>query len=196
MRDNRRRNNEEESKQNDPWTSNSDLFMAVAVIFLIMFVFSILQSGASQLAVQQEKKEAQEYLLGKVDQESKTKTSKNLEEAKKDLKEMIQKKEILDISLKQIGEITKALEHREESIEELYKQQIENEALIKQSQEIIESQKDQLNTKETQITQKETKIKDISKTIEELQKELKEQLEQKKKLDQQLTQTAQEKTKS
>ena len=67
---------DEEQQKSDPWTSNSDLFMAMAVIFLIMFVFSILQSGASQLAVQQEKAEAQDYLLGKLSKKIRKKIRK------------------------------------------------------------------------------------------------------------------------
>ena len=64
---NQRREQEQTSgSENNAWTSYSDLFMAVAVVFLIMFVFSILASSASTFKIKQEKQEAEKYWMDKI----------------------------------------------------------------------------------------------------------------------------------
>ena len=72
---NQRREQEENSgSENNAWTSYSDLFMAVAVVFLIMFVFSILASSASTFKIKKEKIEAEKYWMDKIP-DHKTKNS-------------------------------------------------------------------------------------------------------------------------
>ena len=48
------------------WTSYSDLFTAVAIIFLVMFVFALLRTSVMSLKTVQEQKNQKEYYEGKI----------------------------------------------------------------------------------------------------------------------------------
>ena len=48
------------------WTSYSDLFSGLSVIFLVMFFFATLRLGVEQMKNANDTKKAQEYLSGKV----------------------------------------------------------------------------------------------------------------------------------
>ncbi|MBT3585770.1 MAG: hypothetical protein HN509_12770, partial [Halobacteriovoraceae bacterium] len=48
------------------WTSYSDMFTTMAVIFLVMFVFALLRSGVSTVTAVKQKKNQEEILKGKI----------------------------------------------------------------------------------------------------------------------------------
>ncbi len=176
------------------WTANSDLFMGIAILFLIMFVFALLSSGASQIAVQKEKMEAQKYLLGQIPEAQKDQTAKEMEQANLDLKEMAEKREILKLSLAQIGQMAEAMENREKSISNLYNRQNENEAVIKRSQDLL-TQKDQELAIKAQIVsssqaQREKLINELATREQALQKLTQDLNEAKSKNSQQQVQKA------
>ena len=52
------------------WTSYSDLFTAVAIIFLVMFVFALLRTSVMSLKAIKETKEQKEYYEGKVSEKT------------------------------------------------------------------------------------------------------------------------------
>lgn len=128
------------------WTANSDLFMGIAILFLIMFVFALLSSGASQIAVQKEKIDAQKYLLAQIPESQKSKTAQEMEDAASDLKEMAAKRELLQMSLSQLAQLAESMERRESSINQLYARQNENEAVIKRSQDMLAERESQLKS--------------------------------------------------
>ena len=58
------------------WTSYSDLFTAVAIIFLVMFVFALLRTSVMSLKAIKETKEQKEYYEGKVSEKTEKKMRK------------------------------------------------------------------------------------------------------------------------
>ncbi len=56
----------QEKDDGSVWTSYSDMFTTMAIIFLVMFVFALLRSGVATLEAVKEKKESKEQLEGKV----------------------------------------------------------------------------------------------------------------------------------
>lgn len=163
-------------KDNNGWTANSDLFMAVAIVFLIMFVFALLASGASQIALQKEKIEAEKHLLGKLPDADKKQTEKQMAMAAKDIQDISQKKEFLKTSLLELAQMAETLESREESLKSFYETQNKNIAKIEQSRELIEkqaeqlkSQKESLNLTQEQLQKIETQAADKQERLGKIQ---------------------------
>ncbi|RZA25094.1 MAG: hypothetical protein EOP10_07890 [Proteobacteria bacterium] len=169
----KRREKDLAPRENTAWTTNSDLFMAIAVIFLVMFVYALLSSGASQISTQQEKIEAQKYLLGQIPESDKTKTAAEMEEAAKDLQEMAQKRKILEISLSEMAKIATAMDKREATIKNLFERQNQNQGLIERSQAIIAEKEKELNERGSEVASIQFKAKSLTSDLVQTQKQMK-----------------------
>ena len=91
------------------WTSYSDLFTAVAIIFLVMFVFALLRTSVMSLKAMKETKEQKEYYEGKVSK----KTQKENEDRKKRLKlavnEMKSFDDVISKKMQEINQFSKKM---------------------------------------------------------------------------------------
>ncbi|HYX38719.1 MAG TPA: hypothetical protein VE954_36910 [Oligoflexus sp.] len=168
----KRQGREVKSHEGTTWTTNSDLFMSIAIIFLIMFVFALLSSGATQLSVQQEKMDAQKYLLGKIPESDKVKTVQEMDDVAKDIQQMAEKREMIKTSLTQLAQLAQSIEGREDSIKKLYDRQNKNQALLKQSQEIIALKEKVILEKDQQITATQIQMKQMEKSLSLNKKDL------------------------
>ena len=160
------------SKESSGWTANSDLFMAIAIVFLMMFIFALLSSGASQIALQKDKIEAQKHLLGKLPESDKLNTQKQMEMAAKDIKDISQKREMLKESLTQLAQMAETLDSREQSLKNFYESQNKNIAKIEQSRETIEKQAEELTVQKKSLQLTQAQLNKIEKEAAENQEKL------------------------
>ena len=105
------------------WTSYSDLFTAVAIIFLVMFVFALLRTSVMSLKAMKETKEQKEYYEGKVSE----KTRKENEERKSRLKlavnEMKDFDDVISKKMQELNKFSKKMASHKVDIEKLLKDQ-------------------------------------------------------------------------
>lgn len=159
-------------QENSGWTANSDLFMAIAIVFLIMFVFALLASGASQIALQKDKLEAQKHLLGKLPEADKIKTEKQMAMAAKDLQDISQKREMLKMSLTQLAQMAETLESRESTLKNFYETQNTNIAKIEQSRETIEKQVEELEEQKRSLKATQSQLQQVEREAAEKHKKM------------------------
>lgn len=91
MKIRRDRKKREKGAEGSAWTSYSDLFMAIAVVFLILFVFAMLNSGVTQLNVAVERKEQEKFLKGLVPEEVLKQNKEEMDSLKEDIEEVEEK---------------------------------------------------------------------------------------------------------
>jgi len=144
--------------------------MAIAIIFLIMFVFALLSSGASQISAHQEKAEAQKFLLGQIPESDVTKTAEEMDQAAKDLQDMASKRQILQVSLGELAKMAASIENREDSIKKLFERQNKNQALIQKSQQIIAEKEQELDTRTKEVASTQFRARSLESDIEQKQK--------------------------
>ena len=137
----RRESDKNSGAENNAWTSYSDLFMAVAVVFLIMFVFSILASSASNFQIEQEKKEAEKYWLDKIPDHKTKKITEAKKKTKDNIKSMQRKRQLLEVSLAQISQIAKTLQENQGATEKLYETQLKQEEQLDEANKLIQQKR-------------------------------------------------------
>ena len=108
-------------------------FMAVAVVFLIMFVFSILASSASTFKIKQEKQEAEKYWMDKIPDHKTKKITEAKKKTKDNIKNMQRKRQLLEVSLAQISQIAKTLQENQGATEKLYETQLKQEEQLEEA---------------------------------------------------------------
>ena len=117
------------------WTSYSDMFTTMAVIFLVMFVFAILRSGVSTLTMVKNKKEQQEKLKGKIPEAVVQENKKKKEKLQESIQEMDQFNQVINEKLAQINTFSQKMMEHQTSIKHLLKDQEEKEAIVKNLRE-------------------------------------------------------------
>ena len=82
------------------WTSYSDLFTTVAVIFLVLFVFALIKAGVSTMQTVVAKREHEKELQGKVTEKNKKETDKKVNEMEKSISEIADYEDFIDQKMK------------------------------------------------------------------------------------------------
>ena len=106
---------DDEEQQSKPegdsvWTSYSDLFMTVAVLFLILFVFSILQSGIVSRHSQMERDEILKYAEGVVPPDVEKASGKQFEKIEDSMEVMSDQKKALVQALANLKQFAQSIE--------------------------------------------------------------------------------------
>src|SRR5438046_2501815 len=91
------------------WTSYADLFMTVAIIFLVMFVYAMLSAGVNQLRNTVEKQQQLEYQMGKIPEPILKKNQEDMAAVKTSAEEIAQKRKVLAASLQDIMKLSETL---------------------------------------------------------------------------------------
>jgi chromosome segregation ATPase len=162
------------------WTSYSDLFTTVAVIFLVMFVFALIKAGVSKMETVVTKRKHESELKGKITKEVKKKTQKNITKVDKSLKDIEQYENLIDDKMKQMNSFVKNLQNNKKVMKEIIKDQTRKEAQLvvvaKQLSKVEVNYKKSETINKKLNTDLAAKIKKVSE-LDVLQKKLQKQLE-------------------
>ena len=106
----KRHDEEDRTTEDNTWTSNSDLFMAIAVVFLIMFVFSLLTTGVKNTQTFMEKKADKEYRLAKIPEAVKDQNQRDIASFEKSIQTIQEKNKKIQDSMSQMTSLANAIE--------------------------------------------------------------------------------------
>ena len=112
----------EEEKNEDSggvWTSYSDLFMSVSIVFIVMFIFSILQSSISIVRSKEAQKETEKYAESLVPESVREKNENDRLKAQNTLNDLDTNSEEVKLSLKKLSELTESITKRQDFINKL-----------------------------------------------------------------------------
>ena len=153
------------------WTSFSDLFTSLAVIFLILFVFALLKFSVTTIESVKAKKEQEEYLEGKVTEKMKTKVEKKRDQLQSSLSEIKKHQEELAKRTQQINQLVEGLDGHKDIVSDLLKDQSKKDAALAHMREQTLKQKDLTRQAQEMREEIEKQLAENQKTIEKLKQE-------------------------
>jgi predicted nucleic acid-binding Zn-ribbon protein len=168
------------------WTSYSDLFTTVAIIFLVMFVFALIKAGVSTVQTVQQKKIHEQELKGKIDPSLKKKTDQKIADVEKTIDDMKNYDEIISQKVQDLTDFAKKMQLNKQVMHDILEDQKRKDAILQNVQEkLVEKEKSaqelvlQKNNLENQINQTEEMLQQLAqekevnhKKIAELSQEL------------------------
>lgn len=146
------------------WTSYSDMFTTMAIIFLVMFVFALLRSGVSTLSALQEKKEKEEFIKGKISQKEIERDMKVMQSLEKEITEMDDFNQIIDAKITQINQFSKKMKQHKELVKKSLEKQNKTHVALLNARKVIKEH-------ESKIVEQTTGIKKLNSTVKNLKKE-------------------------
>ncbi len=177
-------NKDENKDDGSVWTSYSDMFTTMAIIFLVMFVFALLRSGIATLSSVKQKKETEEYLKGKIPEDVKKKTAQKKEALKKSINEMQSYENLINQKMVELNQFSKKMKSHQKVIKSLLTQQDKNTAVMARMKEQaiaknekVESVQKELKELNSQYNQK---SKELSQSVVKKEALIKEKIELKK----------------
>lgn len=163
-------NDENESKEDGSvWTSYSDLFTTMAIIFLVMFVFALLRSGVKGVKVAKEMQAQKEYLEGKVPVSVTKENSKRKSKLDQSIEEMDEFNDLISKKMQDLNTFSKKMKKHKVVIKELLKDQANKEAVLAVMKEKSAEQKEKVKLSDESVKVMETELK---KKVEDLDKSI------------------------
>ncbi|OUR95343.1 hypothetical protein A9Q84_16020 [Halobacteriovorax marinus] len=140
------------------WTSYSDMFTTMAIIFLVLFVFALLRSGVSTLTAIKEKKEKEAFIQGSISKKNKNENNKILVNMQNEINDMQEFSKVIDDKMKKINKFAKKMKkHKTLVAKSLNKQTLAQVALnstqknLTKKNEIVDRQSKELKKLNTHI---------------------------------------------
>ena len=124
---------EEERSEKDSgsvWTSYSDLFMAIAVVFLIMFVFSILAAGLQKAQIVSERENEKNYQMGKIPAKVKDKNQQDMQEIIDSIAKINKRKSQMKKNLEEISQFSEYLDERKQALIRIKEENLKNISML------------------------------------------------------------------
>ncbi len=158
---------DEEKKEDSGsvWTSYSDLFMSVSIVFIVMFIFSILQSSVSIMKSENAKDEKEKYAEGLVPEKVQKENKLNREKAKETLIDLKSNSKEVKESLENLTELTKNITERQSFINKILDDQVEKSSMLALAQKKIEKNRESIENKEIQIKDLNGEISDLGEQL-------------------------------
>ncbi|MBI3542614.1 MAG: OmpA family protein, partial [Deltaproteobacteria bacterium] len=151
------------------WTSYSDLFVGMSVIFLVLFFFATLRAGVLQMQNAMNKKEHEETLKGNISKDAEERSRSRTETVKNTLTDIQKKKE-------ELSDLAKNLEAQQNVFTDVIKEQEERTAQLKvaydNNQKLDTQVKDLSNLKDrlqTGLREKDDAISSLTIKMQELE---------------------------
>lgn len=162
---------EERKDDGSIWSSYSDMFTTVAVVFLVMFVFAMIKVGVKSLQQAQQKKKHEEQMQGMVTKEQKIKEMKAKNKIEQSINEVTDYKNVINQKMVELSKFVEKLEQNKKVMQDMVKDQIKKESIV----EKVGQQLDKEKYKSSKISRENTKLKkEINEKAEELKKRLEE----------------------
>jgi predicted nucleic acid-binding Zn-ribbon protein len=125
------------------WTSYSDMFTSVAIIFLVMFIFAMIKLGVSSLERVAEQKKHQKEMEGLVSKREQKREKENIEKVTKTIEEVSEYKEIIDKKVIELNQFVKKLQQNKKTMQEIIKAQKKKSAMVvSMRKKLVENQEE------------------------------------------------------
>ncbi|MBL6988269.1 MAG: OmpA family protein [Bacteriovoracaceae bacterium] len=144
------------------WTSYSDMFTTMAIIFLVMFIFALLQSGVKMASSVKRVEEQKKMLVGQTPKKVVKKNELVKKKLKKSINEIEKVSETITSKLEDLKSLSEKLHNQKNNIHHILKDQG-----VKEAQLAILKQKNKEH--EHTIATKELEIEDIKQVHEQLE---------------------------
>lgn len=126
------------------WTSYSDLFTTVAVIFLVMFVFALIKAGVSKMQTVVAKRNHEQELKGAITKKSKKETEQKLNKVNKTITDIANYENLIDQKMKDMNKFVSSLQENKKVLNELIKDQQRKETQLFKASELIQQQENEI----------------------------------------------------
>lgn len=161
------RNDDDQNKDDGSvWTSYSDLFTTVAIIFLVMFVFALIKAGVSTVQTVAQKHAHEEELRGKIPKELKEKNKKRIEKLSESINEMKDYEDIITKKVQEMNSFAKKLQKNKVVLNKLIEDQTRKDVILDNVRKELLAKEDKLQKElankkrlKQDITQKEEEIR-------------------------------------
>ena len=165
---------QDENKQDDSsvWSSYSDLFTNVAIIFLVMFVFALVKSGVTKIEQVQMKKRHENELKGKMSAKDVEKSKSRITKIEKTVEEMKNYESIIDNKVAELNNFAKKLHQNKDLLKEVIASQSRQDSLMKMAEEKLEIEKKQHYEKQVALEAAKLKIDMLNEEIEKAKVEV------------------------
>jgi len=116
---------QDDDKQDESsvWTSYSDLFTTVAVIFLVMFVFALIKAGISRMETVVEKRAHEAELRGEITKKNKNQTDQKVAKVNESLEQMKKYENLVNQKMLEMNRFVKKLQSNRVLMKDLLKDQ-------------------------------------------------------------------------
>ena len=139
-----RKHKNKKSDEGQVWSSYSDLFTTVAIIFLTMFVFAMVKVGVTTMEKIAQKKAHEKELQGKISKKAKEKNDQKKEIIKDSLESVAKHKDIINQKVLELNDLVKNLSKNEEVMNDLLKDSQKKEAILEQLNKTLSEKKREL----------------------------------------------------
>ncbi|MBI2518952.1 MAG: hypothetical protein HYV97_00980 [Bdellovibrio sp.] len=175
-----------EKEDGSVWTSYSDMFTTMAVIFLVMFVFALLRSGINTLQTVQQKKEHEEFVKGQVPDKVIKENDKRRQKLEQSVQEMQQYQDIITTKMVELNQFSKKMQDHRQVVEKLLKDQETKEVVIKNLNVTLAKKDQEFHSTLALVRQMEQERKQNEREMKEIQVAMKKVQDARTKLEQEL----------
>ncbi len=164
------------------WSSYSDLFTNVAIIFLVMFVFALFKSGVNSIKQIQTEKKHKDELKGKLSEKEKSENKQRIDIIAQKMDEMKEYEDVIDSKVQELNNYAKKMQENKEVLKKVIESQLKQDSLLKIAEEKLKQEEDLKKEKELALEEAKTRIALLNEelertTSEALQKENKIQIQ-------------------
>jgi chromosome segregation ATPase len=165
---------EEDNKQDDSsvWSSYSDLFTNVAVIFLVMFVFALVKSGVNKIEQVKMKKTHESELQGKMSKNDIEKSKTRISKIEKTVEEMKAYETIIDTKVTELNTYAKKLQENKKILKDVIEAQSRQDSIMKMADEKLEAEKKQNYEKQVALEEAKLMIDLLNQEVAKAQSEV------------------------
>ena len=159
------------------WTSFSDLFTSLAIIFLILFVVSLLKLSLSRFEAAKSSQEHQEFLEGRISKSQEELQAKRDARIQGSFKELTRFKYQIHVRSQELNQMMEGLISHQKALDQLLVEQRHKDKvmsnfnnMIEKKNKIIERQKNSLSKGHSKYLKTEIKLTEVSKKLDQEKK--------------------------
>jgi hypothetical protein len=153
--------NEDKNHESDStvWTSYSDLFTNVAIIFLVMFVFALVKATVSQFRTVQSQIQHSNELKAKLSEADINQGKERIAKVEKTVSEMVQYEHVIDAKVLELNEYAKKLQSNKQVLKDIIESQAKQDAMMNSAHEQLKLEQNQRKQKEIALEKAQKQIK-------------------------------------
>lgn len=155
--------NQNQHSEDNVWTSYSDMFTTMAIIFLVMFVFALIKAGVSTVTVNQVKQNHKKELEGKMTPQMKAKQLKDRQVLSKSIQQMDKYEEKVNQKIQELTKFVSGMKSNKFLVKKVIDQSVQKDLAL-------EKINTELNKRKKLIAQQQKENKKRLEEITKLQK--------------------------